>query len=166
MVISMMLETLGVGLIIPTISLLTLNDIGARFPALQPWYDMLGNPSRESLVIGVLLALVCVFTIKNLYFAFLVWFQERFTLNVHIRLSQHLFELYLRQPYTFHLQRNSAQLIRNISGEVGMFTAFGITNPSWYCRVWPHSVIFLRVIRRKTQLEHPIIDPAIKAPNG
>jgi ABC-type multidrug transport system fused ATPase/permease subunit len=79
------------------------------------------------MVIGALLILIFVFTIKNLFFIFLVWFQEKFTFNVHIRLSQYLFRLYLFQPYTFHLQRNSSELIRNINGEVGMFSAFGVS---------------------------------------
>jgi ABC-type multidrug transport system fused ATPase/permease subunit len=34
-----------------------------------------------------------------------------------------LFAIYLRQPYTFHLQRNSAELVRNVTGEVGIFTS-------------------------------------------
>jgi len=125
--ISMLLETLGIGLVIPVLSLLTQSDIVVRFPELQPWLDTLGNPSRTSMVIGALLILIFVFTIKNLFFIFLVWFQEKFTFNVHIRLSQYLFRLYLFQPYTFHLQRNSSELIRNINGEVGMFSAFGVS---------------------------------------
>ena len=109
MAISMLLETLGVGLVIPVLSLLTQSDIAVRFPELQPWLDTLGNPSRTSMVIGALLLLILVFTLKNLFFIFLIWFQEKFTFNVHIRLSQHLFKLYLFQQYTFHLQRNSSE---------------------------------------------------------
>ena len=125
--ISMLLETLGIGLVIPVLSLLTQSDITVRFPELQPWLDTLGNPSRTSMVIGALLILIFVFTLKNLFFIFLIWFQEKFTFNVHIRFSQYLFRLYLFQPYTFHLQRNSSELIRNINGEVGMFSAFGVS---------------------------------------
>ena len=127
MAISMLLETLGVGLVIPVLSLLTQSDIAVRFPELQPLLDTLGNPSRTSMVIGALLLLILVFTLKNLFFIFLIWFQEKFTFNVHIRLSQYLFKLYLFQPYTFHLQRNSSELIRNINGEVSMFSAFGVS---------------------------------------
>ena len=60
--------------------------------------------------------------LKNLFLAFLAWRQTRFAFGVQTQLSQRLFTAYLRQPYTFHLQRNSAQLIRNVIGEVGMFT--------------------------------------------
>jgi hypothetical protein len=50
----------------------------------------------------------------------------RFVYGVRVRLSQHLYTVYLHQPYAFHLQRNSAQLIRNVISEVELFTGNGI----------------------------------------
>jgi ATP-binding cassette, subfamily B, bacterial PglK len=122
MFIGMALETLGVGLVIPAIVLLTRADIAHNYPALQPALHALGNPSQYSLVIGGMLVLVGVYLIKTLFLALLAWRQMRFAFNVQAQLSQRLFSLYLRQPYTFHLQRNSAQLIRNAINEVGVFT--------------------------------------------
>ena len=121
MVIGMMLETLGVGLVIPAISLLTQENIAARYPVVAPFLAALGNPSPRALIIGSLLALVGVYFIKALFLAFLAWQQARFAFGVQAQLSQRLFATYLRQPYTFHLQRNSAQLINNATGEVNVF---------------------------------------------
>jgi len=70
-----------------------------------------------------MLGLVGIFLVKNLFLAFLAWRQARFAYGVQVQISQRLFTAYLRQPYTFHLQRNSAQLIRNVTGEVNMFTS-------------------------------------------
>lgn len=126
MFIGMMLETLGVGLVIPAIALLTQSDFAHQYPALQPALQALGNPSQRTLVIGGMLALVGVYLIKALFLALLAWQQTRFAFGVRAQLSQRLFTIYLRQPYTFHLQRNSAQLIRNVINEVGVFTGNGI----------------------------------------
>jgi hypothetical protein len=63
-----------------------------------------------------------IYLIKNLFLTFLAWRQTRYAFGVQVQLSQRLFTAYLRQPYTFHLQRNSAQLIRNVTGEVAVFT--------------------------------------------
>ena len=68
------------------------------------------------------MALVGVYLFKNLFLGFLVWRQTRFAYGVQANLSQRLFATYLRQPYTFHLQRNSASLMRNVTGEVNVFT--------------------------------------------
>ncbi len=126
MMISVGLEAFGLGLIIPTVSMLTENSLNEKLPWLKPYLDYIGNPNRETLVVYGMLSLVFIYTIKNLYFAYFSWIQAKYSFNVQIRLSQYLFELYLRQPYTFHLQRNSAQLFRNISGEVSMFASGGI----------------------------------------
>ena len=126
MLIGMVLETLGVGLVIPALALLTQSDIALRYPAFQPVLYALGNPSQQTLVIGGMLVLVGVYLIKALFLAFLVWWQQRFAFGVQAHLSQRLFTIYLRQPYTFHLQRNSAQLIRNVINEAGMITGSAI----------------------------------------
>ncbi len=126
MLVGMMLETLGVGLVIPALALLTQSDIAHRYPAFEPVLHSLGNPSQQALVIGGMLVLVGVYLIKALFLAFFVWLQQRFAFGVQAHLSQRLFTIYLRQPYTFHLQRNSAQLIRNVISEAGMITGSAI----------------------------------------
>jgi ABC-type multidrug transport system fused ATPase/permease subunit len=126
MLIGMVLETLGVGLVIPAIGLLTQSDFARNYPALQPALQALGNPSQKSLVVGGMLTMVGVYFIKALFLALLAWRQTRFSFDVQAQLSQRLFTIYLRQPYTFHLQRNSAQLIRNVINEVNLLTGNGI----------------------------------------
>ena len=124
--LGMLLETLGVGLVIPALSLLTQNDIASNYPALQPILQTLGNPSQQNLIVGGMLTLVGVYLVKTLFLAFLAWRQMRFAFGVQAQFSQRLFKVYLHQPYTFHLQRNSAQLIRNVINEVSMVTGNAI----------------------------------------
>jgi len=121
MLVGMVLETLSVSLAIPAIALLTQRDFARNYPMLQPALQALGNPSQPALVIGGMLGLVGVYFIKVLFLALLAWWQMRFAFGVQAHLSQQLFTVYLRQPYTFHLQRNSAQLIRNAITEVNQF---------------------------------------------
>ena len=127
MVIGMVLETLGIGLVIPAIALLMQDDLAARYPAVKPVLERLGNPSPQALIVGAMLGLAGIYLAKNLFLAFLAWRQTRFAFGVQAQISQRLFTTYLRQPYTFHLQRNSAQLIRNTVTEVNQFTFNAIT---------------------------------------
>src|SRR5688572_19369582 len=122
MLIGMTLETLCTGLVIPAIALMMQQDLATTYPQFQPLLAALGNPGRSELILQVMLGLVAIYLVKNLFLAYLAWRQTRFAFGVQAQLSQRLFTVYLRQPYTFHLQRNSAQLIRNVTGEVGMFT--------------------------------------------
>lgn len=123
MLIGMVLETLGIGLVIPALALMTQDDVVTKYPALATWFSLLGNPSHEHLVVYGMLALVGIYAIKTLFLAFLAWRQARFVYVLQADLSQRLFTGYLHQPYTFHLQRNSAQLIRNTIGHVGEITS-------------------------------------------
>jgi ATP-binding cassette, subfamily B, bacterial PglK len=122
MFIGMALETLGVGLIIPTITLLTQSDL-TQYPAARTWIERVGNPGRSALIVWAMLTLTAVYLLKNLFLSFLSWWQTRFAFSIDMELSQRLFSTYLRQPYTFHLQRNSAQLFHNVANEVSLFTA-------------------------------------------
>ena len=126
MLFGMLLEMLGVGLVIPALSLLTQNDIANNHPALQSILRTLDNPSQQNLIVGGMLALVGVYLVKTLFLAFLAWRQMCFAFGVQAQFSQRLFKIYLHQPYTFHLQRNSAQLIRNVINEVSMVTGNAI----------------------------------------
>ncbi len=115
MIVGMVLETLGVGLILPVLALMTQNDFAVKYPVLAPWLQRLGNPTGTQLVTGAMLVLVGVSVVKTVFLGYLAWQQARFVSTLQISLSERLFEGYLRQPYVFHLQRNSAQLIFNIN---------------------------------------------------
>lgn len=122
MIVGMLLETLGIGLVIPVIAILMQDNLAIRYPHIQPLLEWLGNPGQAQLISGALLSLIGIYFIKNLFLAFLAWQQTSFAFRVQVEISQRLFTIYLRQPYTFHLQRNSAKLLRNVVGEVGIFS--------------------------------------------
>ena len=123
MLIGMVLETLGIGLVIPAMAVMTQADLAVKYPAAAPILHLLGNPSHSQLLVGGMLILVAVYVVKTLFLAYLAWRQSCFSYELQADLSYRLFAGYLRQPYSFHLQRNSAQLIRNTVNSVN-----GVTN--------------------------------------
>ncbi len=123
MTIGMVLETLGVGLIIPTLIILADKDILLKYPLMQDILQFFNNPTQMELIIGGILTLFVVYMIKAVFLAYLAYRQTEFAYSVQARLSQHLFFVYLNQSYTFHLQRNSAQLVNNCVEEVNVFTS-------------------------------------------
>jgi ATP-binding cassette, subfamily B, bacterial PglK len=127
MIIGMLLEMLGVGLIIPLIAILTQENILVSYPLLGKVLSKINNPSQEFLVFGAMIILIIVYTIKNTFLAVLSWKQSKFIFALQSDISQKLFSIYLNQPYHFHLQRNSAHLIRNMQGEMAMFINAAVT---------------------------------------
>jgi ATP-binding cassette, subfamily B, bacterial PglK len=122
MMVAVLLETLSIGVVIPVVSLLTQGDL---YNSLIPSWavDRLGGVTQRNLIVGAMIGLAVAYFAKNLFLVFLAWWQARFTLTIDVELSQRLFTTYLRQPWTFHLQRNSTGLFHNISNEAGLFTA-------------------------------------------
>lgn len=121
MILGTLLEMLGIGLVLPVITLLTKPELVTQSPMYARVAGHLGNPDQQTLVAGIMLVLVVVYLAKNLYLGVLAWWQSRFIYGMQSELSQKLFAIYLRQPYTFHLQHNSAHLLRNVQSEIGMF---------------------------------------------
>lgn len=117
------MEALGAGLIIPAMVLMTQGDLTTKYPYVESLLKLLGNPSQSHMLVGGLVLLVGIYTVKAVFLGFLAWRQSRFAHNLQASLSYRLFAGYLSQSYSFHLQKNSAQLIRNIIG-----SANGITN--------------------------------------
>lgn len=118
----MLLETLSIGLVIPVIAIFTNPEYLYRFPLVSSLFPVLNEQSRQMLIFFGLLGLIFVYVSKNVYLGLLALRQTKFCYSLQADLSQRLFSHYLQQPYVFHLQRNSAQLIRNTIIEVGYIT--------------------------------------------
>jgi ABC-type multidrug transport system fused ATPase/permease subunit len=122
MFLGMLIETFSIGLIIPAVALLTQSNLMQRHPDLIGWLAWMAPLTHEKIVVLGVFVIIGVYFAKNLYLGRVAWEQARFVFGIQANLSQRLFTLYMTQPYTFHLQRNSAELIRNIVGEVEIFT--------------------------------------------
>ncbi len=128
MLVGMVFETFGVAVVMPALALMTQSNLADKYPVLVPWLNSLGNPSHERLVVAGMLFLVGVYVVKTLFLAFLVWRQMQCVYGVQQSLAQRLYAGYLRQPYVFHLQRNSAQMINNVLPELSLFTHTGLAS--------------------------------------
>ena len=122
MLLGMIFEMLGLGLLIPVLGIVLNSDIANSYPVLAPVLNLLGNPTQNYLIIYCMTLLVTVYIIKTIYLIFLAWKQSKFMTELFVELGESLFLGYLTQPYKFHLQRNSAELLRNIQNEIGQFT--------------------------------------------
>lgn len=128
MFIGMCLETLGISMVIPALALITQPDLLSRVSFAQEIHLALGSPSREQLVIIGLSLMALVYVLKAGFLAWATARQFRFVYDIQASLSLRLFSVYLRKPYTFHLERNSAQLIRNVINATNEFTTTGLVS--------------------------------------
>ena len=118
-IVGMFLETISLGIVVPIIGILTQDDYQQKYPFIV---DIFGNLSREELISAVMVAMVLIYIVRSLFLFWSLWIQKGFSASVSGRLSQSLFSTYLRQPYMFHLQRNSSTLMRNAKNATAIVT--------------------------------------------
>ncbi|MFM6322904.1 MAG: ABC transporter ATP-binding protein [Microcystis panniformis] len=122
---SSILEVLGISLIAPFFNLASNPDYINRIPFLDWIYNKFGFQSSGQFIalLGLVIAIVYCFR-SLLYFLsqiYIVNFSFDQTKN---KLSLKLLQSYLAVPYTFHLERNSASLTKNIIIETQNFLIY------------------------------------------
>ena len=107
--IGTVLETFSVGMMIPVLSVIASDnqEISLLFFTVEPSLD---KSQLIQLAVGLMLA---VYVFKNVFLAASTWIQRGFLTRVTSRIAARMLEVYIRQPYAFHLRKNSSTLIRN-----------------------------------------------------
>lgn len=111
------LEMFGLGLLIPIIG--NVLDVEKELP-----FGFLTTFNELNLKTSIIIILF-IYTAKNLVILASYWYQNGFLEKVKARMSVHLMNVYMRKPYEFHLEHNSAPLIRNAFTEVGTIVGAG-----------------------------------------
>ena len=115
------LETFSVGLLIPALSVLTKDDSGFNLP----YVTLKSSLSKTELIQLAAAAIFVVYLTKNIFLGVSTWIQRGFLTKISARLSARMLEIYIRQPYSYHLRQNSSVLIRNTQ-DASMVVAGGI----------------------------------------
>ena len=109
MIIAMLFEMLSIGSFLPLIGSLIDENYTSNF------FSNLGFEGFNFSFNQMLIILLILFFIKNLYLVFFNIIQTAFINIVSLRVMNSIYSYYLKQTYEFHLNKNSALLIRNIN---------------------------------------------------
>jgi ATP-binding cassette, subfamily B, bacterial PglK len=131
MLVGGVIETLGIGIIMPFVSLLNnptqLSKNNQNFKFLYQFIPE--NTSTQLLLIWICIGLIVIYIFKNILLSLITFWQYKFIYKNQISLSNRLFKAYIYAPYTFHLQRNTADIVSNIISEVGQIFS-GVLMPA------------------------------------
>ncbi len=122
MCVSALMESIGVGLIIPFLAIMAQPTWLNQYPAIREAAAQLGADSHVALVSVASAVLLTVFAAKTAFSARLTWSQSRFGYEVQAEIAMRLLRSYVTQPWTRYIQRNSAELIQNVTSECARFS--------------------------------------------
>jgi ABC-type multidrug transport system fused ATPase/permease subunit len=113
MIISMILEILGIASLIPLINFFLKNDL-IFFKQYIEKINLLANFSLLEIISLVIFFIILFFLIKNLYLAFYYWFESKIIYKIRFDLGIKLFKQYVNKPYSYHVESNSSNLLSKI----------------------------------------------------
>jgi ABC-type multidrug transport system fused ATPase/permease subunit len=121
-----LIDVVGVASIMPFIAVLANPEIVETNPYLRQAYRYLGFQSTQTfmLALGVMVFMLLVFSLA--FKALTTYAQTRFSTLLEYSISKRLTEGYLHQPYSWFLNRNSADLGSSVLSEVGTAVSKGL----------------------------------------
>jgi ATP-binding cassette subfamily C protein len=128
MALGAMFEAVSIGLVVPFIAVLKEPELILSAPVAQPLLSILKIREPQVLLMALGLGLIGAFIIKSGYLVLLYRWLFRYVFEKQVALARQLLTGYLDAPYTFHLQRNSAELIKATTGTVQGFTSGFLVN--------------------------------------
>ncbi len=120
-VIGALAELVGVSILLPIINL-----------AIEP-QEIYGNIycklimrvtglyETQQVILTLIIVTMLVYIFKNIYLAWMTNITFRFTLSMQRSISTRLMRAYMNQPYSFFVENNSAELLRNINADTSNF---------------------------------------------
>ena len=120
-IIGAFVELIGVSAVLPFISAVLSPDQILENPYLGGVYRAFGFRDINEYIVFLGGAIIIVYIVKNIYVYIMHSMQYRFTYENQRRLSYKMMDCYMKQPYLFHLDHNSAELSRNINEDTVSF---------------------------------------------
>jgi ABC-type bacteriocin/lantibiotic exporter with double-glycine peptidase domain len=114
-------ELVGVGSISPFISVVSNPDVIHTNKYLDMIYDYFKCASDNQFIVILGIGVIIVLALSNLCLSLINFIIYFFSAKKEHSLSMRLLEKYLRQPYLFFLNVNSAELSRTILGDISSF---------------------------------------------
>lgn len=118
MIVGAALQTAGVGMILPVVSLVLDQEALYEEGLLNDMFVWIGGGSQIRFTVIVMLALIGVFIIKNLF----LYYQQKktfaFVYTNQFRTSERMMKNYLRRGYEFYLNADTAVVQRTITSDV------------------------------------------------
>lgn len=114
-------ELLGVTIILPFINAIVDPDALMQEPYIRWIYDIFHMDNIEQLIILLAIAIIFIYILKNLFLIYVYDLTYRFAYYGKKKMQNTLMNYYIGKDYTFFLNINSSELIRNINTDPEMF---------------------------------------------
>ena len=118
LLIGAVLESLGIGLILPVVTVLVDPEAVTKSALLSGIGERFGLVTPTQMAVFFMTAIIAVFVIKNVFLYFVNVIQLRFVFKNQLRTSRRLLVNFLKRPYAYYLDADTSVIQRMISADV------------------------------------------------
>lgn len=115
------IELLGVSVFLPFIDILMKPESIMEQKKYRVFYEFFGFTSTDHFLIVLGILICVVYLVKNLYLTFQQNCMLKFSYSTRMQLATKLLSTYMSEPYTFHLNKNVAELQRSLQYDTNQF---------------------------------------------
>lgn len=115
------LELIGISIIYPFIDLAMSNDWNIEGSIYNQIAMEFQIETKEQFLMFVAIIIIAIYVLKSAFMIYMFWQQYRVTYNNQKKIAGRLFSAYMKQPYSFFVNQNSAFLLKSISTDVPQF---------------------------------------------
>lgn len=121
-VIGSFLELMGVAIFMPFTEIIMEPASIQESDILRYVYEIFSFKTVEEFLNFMCIAIITIYIVKNIF----LWIQQnfifKFSYSTQMKLSTKLLATYMNEPYTFHLNKNAAELQRSMQEDTALFT--------------------------------------------
>ena len=140
--ITSVLEAAGISLILPILTLVVDGNLNNFNYDLDGFFENINIFGEISLIAKIFILLVIIYVIKNIYLVIYYYCQNKYSLNIYKLTSTKLYNLYLNSNISYHFDKNSAVLIRNVLVECKNYSSVVNT----FIKLLSESAIFTAIV--------------------
>lgn len=122
MVFVAVLETLATTLMLPLMNSMIGTAQMQSSATMQLLYSVIGAKNSDIFLIRMSIIIAIIYILKGILLFLNNYLQQKFVADNRKRLSKNLFNIYIKKPYSFHLNNTTADVQRAV-----------ITDVDWYC---------------------------------
>ena len=109
------MELIGITSIPIFLSLLLESENSFKLPILKDYLLYFGDLEKKEILLYFVGIIILIFLIKNIFFAFLVYFEQMTARSITLDIKKRTFSYYFRKPFKEQLNSNSSDVIRKIT---------------------------------------------------
>lgn len=112
-------DLFGISMLVPVIMALVEPDTLIENDLVQSVMEFLHLETTKELILFTLVLLGTVFVVKNVYFIIMTYVQYQILWHNELKTEIRTMQIYIHRPYSYHTQKNSAEIQRTILTDIG-----------------------------------------------